>query len=119
MDGSLGGGVLGGVVAPLASVYLAFLAMLRLYRRSGRDDRRDRHRAPARPLALLRHLLVTAAGGFGVFLGIVLVFSFVFADQERALREALGGGGFLAALAVVVLALAGWIEGSIASRGSR
>ncbi len=52
-------------------------------------------------LRLVRHVLVTAAGGFVAFLAIVLVFHVWLAGQRAAFREGLAGGGFLAVCAVV------------------
>jgi hypothetical protein len=52
-------------------------------------------------LRLLRHVLVTAAGGFVAFLAIVVVFHVWLAGQRAAFRDGLIGGGFLAVCAVV------------------
>jgi hypothetical protein len=52
-------------------------------------------------LRLVRHVLVTVAGGFVAFLAIVLVFHVWLAGQWAAFRDGLAGGGFLAVCAVV------------------
>ena len=108
----LGGGVWGGAVAPLASVYVAFLFMLFLYGRSGGRDRGRRLGNRGRPswAALVRHLAATAAGGYLVFLAVILVFSFMFAEEQQAIGDALIGGSSVAVLAFLALALLGWLE---------
>lgn len=113
----LGGGVWGGVVAPLASVYAAFLAMLVAYRRSADRDRRRGEQQAARLRTLVRHLIATAAAGFAIFLLIVVVFSFMFAEEEDAIREALVDGSLLAVIALGALSILGWVEGMIRRPG--
>jgi threonine/homoserine/homoserine lactone efflux protein len=108
----LGGGVWGGVVAPLGSAYVGFLVMLVVYRRSAMPGRGPAGRPPAWP-ALLRHLVATAIAGYVIFLAIVVVFSFVFADQGQAIRQALTGGAFLGLVGLVGLAALGWVEGRV------
>jgi hypothetical protein len=118
----LGGGVWGGVVAPLASAYVGVLVMLLVYARSSLPDRR-RGGPPVGWPGLLKHLLVTSLAGYLVFVAIVVVFSFSFADQPRAIRQAITGGGFLAAVGLCGLALLGWVEtlvrGLLARRRAR
>ncbi len=109
----LGGGVWGGVVAPLASLYVAFLVMLFVYRRCGVRERTGRPRRRARWSALLRQLAATAVGGYLVFLAMTVVFSFMFADERRAIGEALTGGSSVAGIGLLALALLGWVEGLI------
>ncbi len=111
----LGGGVWGGVVAPLASAYVGFVVMLFVYSRSERRERK-RTNGPVTWPSLLKHLAAMSAAGYLIFLAIVLVFSFMFADQEAALRQALTGGGFLALLGVVALAFFGWAEARLVRR---
>jgi Na+/proline symporter len=108
----LGGGLWGGVVAPLGLGYLGFLMMLFVYSRSGVRERRG----PGRPAAwsgLLRYLVTTSVAGFLIFLAIVLVFSFMFADEEQAIRQALTGGAFIGFIGLVGLAFLGWIEAQL------
>jgi polyferredoxin len=112
----LGGGVWGSVVAPLGFGYVGFLVMLLVYARSGRRERRERDQ-PGAWSALLKHLVTTGVAGYLVFLAIVLVFSYMFADEERAIRQALTGGAFIGLVGLVGLALLGWVEAQI--RGSR
>jgi hypothetical protein len=59
---------------------------------------------------LVRHVLVTAAGGFAAFLAIVLVFHVWLAGQGAAFRDALTGGGFLAVSAAVVFLVISAVE---------
>ena len=108
----LGGGTWGGVVAPLGSAYVGFLVMLAVYARTGGRRRRAPGPSPGWS-ALLRHLAATTAAGFLIFLAIVLVFSYMFADQSRALREAVAGGGFIAAVGLLGLAVLGWLEAKV------
>ena len=105
----LGGGVWGGVVAPLGLGYVGFVVMLVVYSRSGGRER-EGHRRPLAWSALLKHLVSTSAAGYLIFLAIVLVFSFMFADEARAIRQALTGGALLGLIALVGLAFLGWVE---------
>ncbi|MGH2723745.1 MAG: DUF6256 family protein [Actinomycetota bacterium] len=111
----LGGGIWGGVVAPLGCAYVGFLVMFFVYRRSPKARRRASGPAPGWPV-LLRHLGSMAAAGYLIFLAIVLVFSFVFADQARAIRQALTEGGFIAFVGLAGLASLGWVEGQVRRR---
>lgn len=108
----LGGGVWGGVVIPLGLLYVGFVVMLGLYARSrGRGwERRTRQ---ARLPALLRRLAVTGGAGYIILLAIVVVFSFMFADEAQAIREALTEGALLALIGLTGLAFLGWVEGRI------
>jgi hypothetical protein len=108
----LGGGVWGGVVAPLASAYVGFALMLLVYARSGKRERKPTGRPAAWPV-LLRHLVATSVAGYLIFLGIVLVFSFMFADRAQALRQALTEGGLVALVGLVGLAFLGGVEGRL------
>jgi hypothetical protein len=51
--------------------------------------------------------------GYLIFLAIVLVFSFMFADQAQAIRQALTEGGIIALVGLVGLAFLGWVEGRL------
>ncbi|HEX2031094.1 MAG TPA: DUF6256 family protein [Actinomycetota bacterium] len=106
---SPGGGMWGGVIAPLASAYVGVVVMLLVYARS---PKRERPAAGGRASwrTLLRHLLTMTVAGYLIFLAIVLVFSFMFADQPRAIRQALAEGALLAVIGFVVLAFLGWVE---------
>jgi hypothetical protein len=108
----LGGGVWGGVVMPLASAYVGFVVMLFVYARSGKRERKRGGRAPDWP-TLLRHLVATSVAGYLIFLAIVLVFSFMFADQAQAIRQALTEGPLVALVGLVGLAFLGWVEGRL------
>jgi hypothetical protein len=91
--------VLRDVVLPVASAY-AVLAGVVLYA--------ARHPSAGRPTEAptgwrprLRLIGITIAGGYAVFLGIVLVFHTWLVGQPRALRSALLGGTFVAVVCAV------------------
>jgi polyferredoxin len=122
--------LLGGVIAPLTAAYGVLLAMIwAWWRRAERGATGSRAQeraeeadgeAPAPPLAsLLRYLVAMAAGGSAVFMAIVFVFSFMFADQQEAIGEALTGGGGLVAIVVPLLTAAGALERTLRRRVRR
>jgi hypothetical protein len=92
--------VLRTVVAPLVAAYLAF-AGLAWYAWRHPSSSSTASAAEVEAPGLVRHVLVTATGGFLAFLAIVLVFHVWLAGQRAAFREALLGGGFLVVCAVV------------------
>ena len=61
---------------------------------------------------LLRHVLATAAGGYVLFLAIVLIYYFVLGGETaRFIRNAVLGGAWLAfGVAVPSLLIAAWLE---------
>jgi hypothetical protein len=108
-------------VLPVFTAYCLFVVMVLMARR----------KPAARPTArswwlgerrrgLVRHLITTTAGGYVVFLGIVLVFHTWLGSERGAIASALIGGS---ALAVAVLGafvgLSGLKKGTRPSRGSR
>jgi hypothetical protein len=111
----LGGGVWGGVVAPLASAYVGSVVMLFLHSRFPKRERQPTLRLAAWS-ALLKDLVRLSVTGYVLFLAIVLVFSFSFADQPRAIRQAITEGGLLAAMGLAGLATLGWVEGVVRRR---
>jgi hypothetical protein len=92
--------VLRTVVAPLVATSALF-AGLTWYAWRHASSPGTASAAGLSALGLVRHVLVTAAGGFVAFLVIVLVFQVWLAGQRAAFREGLAGGGFLALCAVV------------------
>jgi hypothetical protein len=88
------------VIPPLVTGYAVFVAMVLLGRR----------RPVPRPRGLLRpepspgsgRLVGTILGGYAVFLVIVLVFHVWLARERDGFAEAVWGGAFLSALAVMV-----------------
>jgi hypothetical protein len=96
-------------IIPVASAFLAFVALLLAYHRARRRRGGDASpRVPGSERApdpgwphLLRYLAGTMAGGFLVFLAIVVVFYFVLGDEDVSLIvEAVLGGSALAFLIV-------------------
>lgn len=105
-------------VIPLVMVYVVVLLMLSYCARS------IRARGPAAARARVsdstrargwkafgRHLLVTSGGGYALFLSVVALYYGLVANQTPAfLRDAIGGGAFLAfAIGVPSFALLSWI----------
>lgn len=119
MDGEL----LGGVVAPVTGAYAVLLAMIAAWWRRasrGQPTRRAEGADPAapRPSAwkMGRYLMATATMGAAVFMAIVLVFSYMFADQQEAPAEALTGGAALLGISLPLLSVAGLVERRLRSR---
>jgi hypothetical protein len=106
-------------VVPLVSVAVLFSGLLVWWVRSGAERHRQRLSAasvagPPPPFGrLVRHVLVTATGGYGAFLVVVGTYYWLLGGQTRSfLTEALWGGAFLAfAVAVPSLLLAGSVLG--------
>jgi Family of unknown function (DUF6256) len=93
-------------VIPVATAFAGFVALLLSYRR--RRKRGEPVRVGTEPVGgtawtrLLRYLVVTAAGGYVLFLVIVWVFYLVLGGKDRTLLEqALKEGSMLAFLIVV------------------
>jgi hypothetical protein len=93
-------------VIPVATAFGGFVALLVSYQR--RRARGEPVRMEAEPVAgtswfrLVRYLVVTAAGGYALFLVIVWVFYLVLGGEDRTLlTEALGQGSMLAFLLVI------------------
>jgi uncharacterized membrane protein len=93
--------VLRTVVAPLVAAYALFAWLAWCAWRHPRTPSTV-SAADVSTRRLVRHVLVTAAGGFGAFLAIVLVFHVWLAGQRAAFRDAITGGGFLAVSAAVL-----------------
>ncbi len=112
-------------IAPLLFVYAAVLAMLFYGARRKRDAAREGFVAPERPRslrgwpALLAHVIVTAASGYGLFLAVVVLYYGLVAEQTPAfLNEAIEGGAFLAfAVAVPAFMLFSLIAGLQPAKG--
>jgi hypothetical protein len=115
-------------VAPVAGAYLVVVAMLLRYWRDQRagsaPPSRARHfhavRGGGEWLALFRYVLVTAAGGYVVFLLIVVTFYFVLGGEDRNfIVEALREGSVLTfAMVVPTFLLITWLYGFV-GRGDR
>jgi polyferredoxin len=112
----LGGGAWGGVVVPLGLAYVGFVVMLFVYARSDKGARKWRGRPPTWS-ALLRHLLATAVAGYIVFLVVVLLFSFMFADPAQGIRQGFTEGGVIASISLFGLAFFDWVVARV--RGGR
>jgi hypothetical protein len=98
------GHLVGQVIAPTVVAFVLFLAALWAATRTPivRTPVADPPATLEDWRRLVRYLAVTAVGGFGVFLVIVLVFYFALGGQGRGfMADALGSGAMLA-LAVVV-----------------
>ena len=107
-------------VAPVGAAYLVVLVMLLAYRRDrgerGAPDRAGRV-GPVRGrrgwIELARYVIGTAAGGYMIFLLIVVAFYFVLGGEGRdLLLEALREGSVLAfAIVVPGFLLISWVHG--------
>jgi len=120
-DPSTWGDVLRHDVIPVASAYLVFLGMLVAYARArprqGRPEG-SRTRPPASLPKLARYLTITAAGGYIVFVAIVVAFYLIIGGESleftwRALVE-----GSLLAFAVVIPAFVAlsWLDQVVSRR---
>jgi hypothetical protein len=108
LTGSLGH-LAGQVVIPTATAFVLFVAALRAVSRTPtpRTDAADPPATVDDWVRLVRFLAATAAGGYAVFLAIVVVFYLALGGQGPGfLADALGSGAMLA-LAVVVPAFLG------------
>ena len=126
-------------VIPVLSGYLLLMAMLLA---AGRQGERPRARmapyrygairartplgsrepehgpGPARWSRLLAYLLTTAAGGYVLFLAIVLIYYFTLGGESaRFVRDAVFGGGWLAfGIAIPAFMAAAWLENRLGPR---
>jgi hypothetical protein len=93
------------VLPPLITAYVVFVLMvLSAYRRPApRPSRRSWWLGEQRH-GLVRHLVATTAGGYAVFLGIVVVFHAWLASERGAITSALIGGTGLAVAVLVLFA---------------
>ena len=109
------------VVAPVGGAYGVVLAMLLWYRRdrsagrapAGRVQRFDGVRGGQEWLALARYVVGTAAGGYLVFLLIVVAFYFILGGEDRSfVVEAVREGSVLTfAMVVPAFVLISWLYG--------
>jgi hypothetical protein len=112
----------GGVVAPLTGAYAVLLAIMAAWWRraaGGQPTRRTEGADPGAPPSawtMGRCLAATAAMGAAMFMAIMLVFSYVLADQREAIAEALTGGGVLLGISLPLLFVAGLVERRLRSR---
>ena len=89
------------IVPPLVTAYAIFIVIVV---RAWSGPKQRARRAPT-----TRGIGVTIAGGYLVFLGIVVVFHVALAEQRAALRSAAWGGAFLLLGAGAVYAVCWWI----------
>jgi hypothetical protein len=90
-------------VLPVITAYSLFVVMVLMAKRkpAARPATRSWWLGERRH-GLIRHLITTTAGGYGVFLGIVVVFHTWLGSERGAIASALIGGS---ALAIAVLGL--------------
>ena|SRR5918992_3702513 len=94
------------VLPPLITAYGVFVLMVLLAQRTTASRPSGRSwRLGDRRHGVVRHLIVTTAGGYVVFLGIVVVFHAWLGSERGAIESALIGGTGLAI--VVLLAFVG------------
>lgn len=119
--------VLRQAVSPVLAAYLVFLALLVTHARgrvrAGRMRRRPGGAGidpiPFDRAALARHLASTVAGGYPIFLGIILVFYLVLGDRTRSfVAEALLEGSALAVMVIPAFLLLSWVESEVRGRRS-
>ena len=88
------------ILSPLVTAYAIFVAMVVLAGRRpvprphGRGDGTARER--------LHHVVGTTVGGYVAFLVIVLIFHVWLAEEPDAFASAVGGGGFLSGITLVL-----------------
>lgn len=109
------------VIAPVGGAYLVVVAMLLWFRRdrtvarapAGHARRFDAMRSRPQWLALARYVVGTAAGGYLVFLLIVVTFYFILGGEDRSfVVEALREGSVLTfAMVVPAFLLISWLYG--------
>jgi hypothetical protein len=95
------------VAIVIASSYALFVCMVVVAVR--RPVPRPSGRGPSPP-GLVRRVAVTVAGGYLVFLLVVLVFHVWVAGERGALPSAVRGGAPLTAVAVSAFVLLSWVE---------
>ncbi|HLA92970.1 MAG TPA: DUF6256 family protein [Actinomycetota bacterium] len=92
----------------IASSYALFVCMVVVTVR--RPVPRPSGRGGPSPPGLVRRVAVTVAGGYLVFLLVVLVFHVWVAGERGALLSAVRGGVPLTGVAVAAFALLSWVE---------
>ena len=99
-------------IVPAGAAY-GFIVIAVLYAsrhpvpRPGSSGRLTRAALPS----LLRHVLVTAAGGYVALMAIVFVFHFLIVGDPGALAGAARGGAFLVAVAMPPFVVLSWLDG--------
>ncbi|MEX2420307.1 MAG: DUF6256 family protein [Actinomycetota bacterium] len=94
-------------VVVITSSYVLFVLMVVVAVR--RPVPRPSVRGPSPP-GLARNVAATAAGGYLVFLLVVLVFHVWLAGERGALLSAVRGGALLTAFALAAFVLLSWVE---------
>jgi len=95
------------IAPPLVTTFVVFLLLVRYHVRHAEQAELPRTRVlwPA----FVRYLAATVAGGYGMFLAIVLVFHVWLARDHAAFRSALAGGAALLAIVLPAFVLAEWL----------
>lgn len=94
------------IVPPLVTTFVVFLLLVRYHLRHAEPTMPTPPRFPWP--AFIRYLAATAAGGYGMFLAIVLVFHVWLARDHAAFRSAVTGGAALLAIVLPAFVLAEW-----------
>jgi hypothetical protein len=92
------------IIPPLVTTFVVFLLLVRYHVRHAETMGPTSPRFPWP--AFIRYLAATAAGGYGMFLAIVLVFHVWLARDNAAFRSALAGGAALLAIVLPAFVLA-------------
>jgi len=95
------------IVPPLVTTFVVFLLLVRYHVRHA--EQAELPRTPVPWPAFVRYLAATVAGGYGMFLAIVLVFHVWLARDHAAFRSALAGGAALLAIVLPAFVLAEWL----------
>ncbi len=109
-------------IAPAASAYILFLVVLVAYRRSGqtRPPAAGCRAGPPLGSALVGYVVRTAAGGYVIFLGIVILFYPILGGTSPDLVPDALGEGLVLAFGVVPAFLAlSWLEHVLHRRDTR
>jgi hypothetical protein len=108
--------VLRDVVLPVASAYAVLAGVVLYAARHPGAGRPVRPQSGWRPR--LRLIGVTIAGGYVVFLGIVLVYHTWLVGQRGAMRSALHGGSFVALVSAAVFLAGSALEARFVRRSA-
>jgi hypothetical protein len=114
-------------VVPVLSAYVVFVAMLVAYGRGGRRERPVRRRTWGGPRgrvgwgALFAYVLELAAGGYALFLLVVLTYYFALGGEDtRFVVQAFREGSILAfGIVVPAFLLLSWIHDRLTRRTER
>jgi uncharacterized protein DUF6256 len=102
-------------ILPVLTAYGFIVGMLLLYHRAltrGDPSAKSSAPTPSNWSGVLRHIVGTVAGGYLIFLVIVVIFYFVLDGHSTLVTDALRGGSLLAfGVVVPAYAFLSWLDG--------